>query len=67
LVQESFSFFRGESSRFSFLLLTASEHSILFVLVTRSVHFCVEATEQVHTYVFPFLASFSFLPFASGM
>ncbi len=47
-------FFLENHRGFVFFRGTASEHSILFVLVTGSVHFCVEAIEQVHTYVLPF-------------
>jgi hypothetical protein len=48
-----FSFWKTIAVLLSFVELLLST-AILFVLVTGSVHFCVEAIEQVHTYVLPF-------------
>jgi hypothetical protein len=55
-------FFLENHRGFVFFRGTASEHSILFVLVTGSGHFCVEAIEQVHTYVLPFWLHSPFFP-----
>jgi len=55
-------FFLENHRGFVFFRGTASEHSILFVLVTGSVHFCVEVIEQVHTYVLPFWLHSPFFP-----